>query len=581
LNLLKELEKEVITIAAKCGHTLWRFVSPEQLFGIEINPYAAELARLVVWIGHIQWDKNNGLYRPETPILTPLKNIKEMDAILDLSSGTPAEPKWPDCEVIVGNPPFLGGNRIRKELGDVYVNALFEMYKDRVSPLADLCCYWFDRARRQIDKAKCKRAGLLATQSIRGGANRDVLKRIKNDGDIFFAVADRDWILDGANVHISMVGFDDGSEECRVLDGQPVRTINAHLGLNGDISSAAILKPNLGVCCRATEKGGAFELDENTALEALNLPQPKTYPNSNVLRLWTNGQNLVQTRKPQVWIVDYYSVLEHDSAALYEWPFAYLTQRVKTVRAGSNEARQREAWWLFRRSGEDMRKAIAPLDRYLATAATSKHRIFVWVPKIVLPDHQLYVFAREDDYFFGVLHSRLNEVWSRVQGTQVRERESGFRYTPTTCFETFPLPHATPQQEHAIAATAKELDTLRNAWLNPPDWTREETLTFPGSVRGPWARYVTKPNALGIGTVRYPRLIPADAEAARKLAKRTLTNLYNERPAWLDLAHRNLDEAVSAAYGWLADLSDEQILEKLLALNLERATNEQSDKAKK
>jgi hypothetical protein len=220
-----------------------------------------------------------------------------------------------------------------------------------------------------------------------------------------------------------------------------------------------------------------------------------------------------------------------------------------------------------------MRNAIGPHARFLVTTTVSKFRPFVWLDATVLPDHQLIVFARADDYFFGVLHSRLHEVWARAQGTQVRERESGFRYTPTTCFETFPFPRPTPDQQSAIAAAAKELDDLRNRWLNPPEWTREEILEFPGSVNGPWARYLHDPDKRGIGTVRYPRLVPKDDEAAVKLKVRTLTNLYNQRPTWLDLAHRQLDEAVFAAYGWDPGIPDEEILERLLALNLERAGN--------
>ncbi|HEV8067414.1 MAG TPA: hypothetical protein VGP76_06740 [Planctomycetaceae bacterium] len=162
-------------------------------------------------------------------------------------------------------------------------------------------------------------------------------------------------------------------------------------------------------------------------------------------------------------------------------------------------------------------------------------------------------------------------------GTQVRERESGFRYTPTTCFETFTFPRPTIEQKNAIAAAAKELDTLRNNWLNPPEWVREEVLEFPGSVDGPWARYVHDGDGRGIGTVRYPRLVPKNEECAKELKKRTLTNLYNQKPTWLTLVHKKLDEAVFAAYGWPSDLTDEQILEKLLALNLERAKEEAAE----
>ena len=143
-------------------------------------------------------------------------------------------------------------------------------------------------------------------------------------------------------------------------------------------------------------------------------------------------------------------------------------------------------------------------------------------------------------------------------------------YNPTTCFETFPLPELSEEQKDAVADAATDLDKLRNGWLNPPEWTREEVLTFPGSVDGPWARYVENPNSRGIGTVRYRRLVPLDEECAKKLAKRTLTNLYNQRPAWLANVHRRLDEAVFAAYGWPADLSDDEILARLLELNLAR-----------
>jgi hypothetical protein len=198
-----------------------------------------------------------------------------------------------------------------------------------------------------------------------------------------------------------------------------------------------------------------------------------------------------------------------------------------------------------------------------------------------LPDDGIYVFARDDDYFFGIVHSRLHEVWARSQGTQVRERESGFRYTPTTCFETFSFPEPNKQQKIDISAAAKELNELRENWLNPPEWTTTRVLEFPGATDGPWSRFVVGPDARGIGTVRYPRVEPRDDDCAKKLAKRTLTNLYNERPAWLANAHAKLDAAVAAAYGFDVDLTDEQILEKLLALNLERAAAEKKSAAKR
>ena len=187
-----------------------------------------------------------------------------------------------------------------------------------------------------------------------------------------------------------------------------------------------------------------------------------------------------------------------------------------------------------------------------------------------MPDHQLIVFASSDDYTLGVLHSRPHEVWARAQGTQVRERESGFRYTPTTCFETFPFPGASEEHRTRVANAARKLNEHRNNWLNPDDFMRTDIIEFPGSLGGPWNRYVHEPDERGVGTVRYPRRVARDSLAAKTLAKRTLTNLYNSRPVWLVNVHRELDEAVCAAYGWESSISDMDILEKLLALNLER-----------
>ena len=189
----------------------------------------------------------------------------------------------------------------------------------------------------------------------------------------------------------------------------------------------------------------------------------------------------------------------------------------------------------------------------------------------ILPDEGTFTFARDDDYFFGVLHSRFHRVWALKLGTRLETRP---RYTPTTCFETFPFPEPNEQQKIDIAAAAKELNELRENWLNPAEWTTTRVLEFPGATDGPWSRFVVDPDTRGIGTVRYPRIEPRDDDCAKKLAKRTLTNLYNERPAWVANAHAKLDAAVAAAYGFDIDLKDEQILERLLALNQQRARME-------
>jgi len=224
-----------------------------------------------------------------------------------------------------------------------------------------------------------------------------------------------------------------------------------------------------------------------------------------------------------------------EDASQYHAPFEYVKEHVYPIRSKNRRRAYAEKWWQYAEARPGMRQALEGLSRFVATPGVSKHRVFVWVDSKILCNQGTLVFAREDDYFFGVLHSKVHELWARRQGTQLREAESGFRYTPTTCFETFPFPWPPgeePSDEpivRAIATAAKDLVEKRDRWLNP------------------------------------------EGTDEAKLKKRTLTNLYNQRPTWLDLAHRRLDEAVLDAYAWPYDLIDDEILEHLLALNLERA----------
>jgi type II restriction/modification system DNA methylase subunit YeeA len=546
LALLKALEKELIAFATLHGvNEIAPRVHPRQLHGIEISPYAVELASIVIWIGYLQWKHRNVMpLDDEEPILEPLDQVEGKDAILDLSDPDhPSDAVWPEVDVVVGNPPFLGGKRLRKELGDDYVGRLFVVWDGRVARESDLCCYWYEKARAAIEGGTAKRVGLLATQAIRGGANRRVLQRIKETGDIFYAQADRKWIQDGVAVRVSMVGFDDGSETRRLLNeskddkpehalarARPVEGINANLTYQADVTRARRLKENLAISFMGDTKVGPFEIPESLARQLLAKPNPHGKPNSDVVRPWVNGLDI--TRRPRrMWIIDFRPGMSERDAALYEAPFEYIAEHVRPMRA---VARSGDAtgvpWWIHQRPRPAMRAALVGLPRFIVTTTISKHRLFVWLPVGVLPDHQLIVFARSDDYFFGILHSRAHEVWALELGTQLESRP---HYTPTTSFETFPFPEPTPQQEAAIAAAAKELNRLREAWLNPA---------------------------------------PADGVELSKaeLKKRTLTNLYNQRPTWLVNAHAALDAAVFAAYGWPQQIDDSEILARLLELNLQR-----------
>jgi type II restriction/modification system DNA methylase subunit YeeA len=536
LKQLLDLEKAVITLAQDLAvGGFFPSVSPEQLYGIEVNEYAYELAQITVWIGYIQWLRDNGFGAPSQPILKSLDTIRKMDALLTADAhGAPAEPPWPVASVIVGNPPFLGGNKIRKELGNEYVESLFRLYEGRVPAFADLVCYWFERARAMIEHGEVKRAGLLATQGIRGGANRKVLERIKQTGDIFMAWSDRKWYQEGAAVQVSMVGFDSGGEKERMLDGREVSSINANLTSDVDLTTSVNLRENHSICFMGPSPKAPFDIDADTAVRMITAPlNPNGRPNTDVVRPVLSAIDIGQQNRGK-WTIDF-GLMPEEDASLYEMPFEYVRQHVYPVRSQNRRASYAEKWWQYAEARPGMRAALKGLGRYIATPGVAKHRLFVWVQPEVLCNQGTLVFARDDDYFFGVLHSRPHELWARATGTQLREAESGFRYTPTTTFETYPFPWppgAEPQgdaQVAAIAEAARRLVELREHWLNP-----------------------------------------AGADAG-ELKQRTLTNLYNQRPAWLANAHRRLDEAVFAAYGWPADLSDEAILERLLELNRARS----------
>ena len=525
LRSLLDLEREVIDFATvQDWHGLAPKVQPDQMLGLEIDHYAAELARTALWIGYIQWHQANGFPYMQRPILTPLDTIRQTDAILDLSDPyNPAEPEWPKAEFIVGNPPFLGGKRLRTGLGDEYVDRLFEQYRGRVPGEADLVCYWFEKARQAIEAGTAKRAGLLATQAIRGGANRRVLQHIKETGDIFMAWSDHPWVLEGAAVQISIVGFDDGSDSERELDGQPTPAINANLTVGVDLTTAKRLQENRGIAFMGDTKGGPFDIPNELAQTMLGSSNPVSHSNRDVVRPWVNGEDITDCPKG-MWIVDF-NDMSLEQACLYEAPFEYVNTHVRPEREKSKS--KVVSWWLHERPRPAMRKALHGLERFIVTPRVSKHRIFAWIGHETLADSATIAFARSDDYTFGVLHSRFHQLWALAMGTQLETRP---RYTPTTCFETFPFPKPTQEQWDAIGAAAAELNCRREGWLNPEQVNETE------------------------------------------LSKRTLTNLYNETPTWLMNIHARLDAAVADAYGWPADLSEGDILERLLTLNMERAT---------
>ena len=560
LHALKDLEHRVRVEAQTLGlQPPFPAIGPANVEGIELNPYAAELARVSVWIGEIQWMRRHGFREDRDPILKPLDTIECLDAVL---TDDGREPEWPEADVVIGNPPFLGGKLLRGVLGDEYVEGLHRLYGERIHGEADLVCHWFDKAERLVADGKIERAGLVATNSIRGGRNRSVLDRIVEHGSIYDAWSDEPWVVDGAAVRVSLVCFaGQGAGLSTQLNGEDAPRINPDLTSGTvDLTQASRLPQNAGVAFMGDTKGGPFDVPGDKAREWLRLPaNPNGRSNADVLKPWVNGMDL--TRRPSgKWIVDFGWTMPETEAALYEAPFQWIKERVYPMRQRNRSEANRINWWRHTRPRPDMWEALAPLSRYIATPTTAKHRLFVWHDVHICPHNALIVIARDDDTTFGILHSRFHELWSLRLGTSLEDRP---RYTPTTTFQTFPFPegltpdipapdYANDPRAIAIAEAARRLVELRDRWLNPPEWVE----------------WVDEPVA------GYPkRAVPTATAPLRELGRRTLTNLYNERPRWLVDGHAKLDATVAEAYGWEAETSADNALHKLLELNLRIPTD--------
>ena len=658
--------------------------SPANVLGIELNEYAAELARVTVWIGELQWRLQHGYPFKQNPVLEPLDHIECRDALLSplpqrwsevnslpqrgragvgaggvtpnlaaLNELPPPQPSpagggglprmtealWPRADAVIGNPPFVGGSKKRRELGDETFEALAKIYEGRVPPGADLVCYWFDKALQQMKHCELARAGFVSTNSIRGGSNRDVLDAIVKDGVITDAWSDEPWVNDGAAVRVSLISYALNTSDTRNLNGDDVQHIYADLtgdaetagaGAAVDSTNVEVLIENANTVFEGLRKDGPLDVDGPTARRWLRAPNPNGRSNAAVIFPLINGMDI--TRRPRDgWVIDTGEAMSEADAAFFEQPFRQLTEVVRPVRAENNDRIRRTFWWRFGRNGERLRAALKPIHRYINTPRVAKHRLFVLQPHVCIPDTATVAIARADDATFGILHSRFHELWSLRMCTWLGVGNDP-RYTPTTCFETFPFPAGltprdtkdqrtevladgavipafysplpqageglgvrvagervseidrnSPINDHphpsplplagegteqvrnhaiAIARAAKRLNDLRERWLNPPEWTEAVPEVIP----------------LGMEKSPYPdRILPRANLGAADLAelkKRTLTNLYNQRPAWLADAHAALDAAVAAAYGWTdysAAMTDNEILARLLALNHERA----------
>lgn len=503
-------------------------VHPRQMLGIEVEPFAHELASITLWMGYFQWKRAHGGHW-EIPILQKLDNIQNHDALLTPDGqGTP----WPHAEFIVGNPPFLGDKVMRSQLGDEYTSTLRRVYGDRLPGQSDLVCYWPEKARAAIEQGITRRAGFVTTNSIRGGKNRTVLDRIKQTGDIFMAWPDLPWEQDGAAVRVSLFGFDDGSETMRTLNDEHVAVINADLSSHSDVQQAQPLLGNRGLSFVGGMKKGKFDIPGSLAQSWLAQPNPDGASNADVLKPWVNGMDL--TRRPSgTWIIDF-GTMPLQEAERYVQPLEYVRRVVKPERDKVANKLERERWWQHARTAPELRAALTRLPRVIGIPRVAKHLLPVWLSAPLVVDGQVVVIARDDEFSFGVLASMVHRTWAWTLGTSLEDRP---RYTPSTCFETFPFPRPTAEQRTEIEKWAKYIVQLRDHLLGQD---QKATLT---SI---------------YNAVEALRKAPDAAHPVSALAT----------------AHDRLDQAVAAAYGWEWPLPEEEVLRRLLALNLERAQAE-------
>jgi type II restriction/modification system DNA methylase subunit YeeA len=561
LHALKDIELKALIEAERLTglQSPGPRVTLDAVRGIEIEPYAAELARVTLWIGDLQWSLKNGYRNWPKPILAKLDQIENRDALLN-PDGTEAE--WPTVDAIIGNPPYLGAKLMRRKLTSEVTDQIRAIY-DCLPGFTDFVCYWFEKARVAIEGGTDVRAGFVATNSIRKNTNLPVLHRIVSSTRIFNAWPEESWTIAGAAVDVSLVCFGHSPAKS-TINGVEVASINADLTTGLDLTKAKSLKENVGAAFLGIQKSGPFDIPGAVAREWVALPaNPNGVSNSQVLRPYWNGDDI--TGRPRdVWFIDLPLGLSEADAALYEKPYAHIAttadeggKLVRQLRAELGE-RAGPRWWEPHWPRSDMRAKIAGRERYLATPETALHRLFVWLHGKVLADKNLIVIPDADDVVFGILQSNAHSLWTLRKGSDLQDRP---RYTHTSVFATFPFPegltpnipaadYADDPRAVAIAEAARDLNAKREAWLNPADLVRIEPEVVPG----------------------YPdRILPVSDEAAKVLKTRTLTNLYNQRPEWLAMAHHRLDAAVAAAYGWPADLTDDQVLEHLFALNQERA----------
>lgn len=600
LELMKRLEGEVIEVIESLqGQERFDWmeagtVDPHQFLGLEVNPRAAAIAELVLWIGYLQWHFRTKGGPPAEPILKAFKNIVVMDAVLKsdrrlvrdeagrpvtrpgpdgqpvevIAHDNPRRPEWPAAEFIVGNPPFVGGKDIRARMGDAYAEALWAAHA-HMNESADFVMYWWDRAAEMLTRkgTPLRRFGLVTTNSISQVFQRRVMERhlkAKSPVSLIMAVPDHPWTkaaADSAAVRIAMTVAEAGAREGVLrevtreadldTDAPIVETldktgaINSDLTVGVDVASAVPLKANEGLASRGMSLHGAGFIVTREQATTLGLGRRPGLEKH--IREYRNGRDLT-ARPRDVMVIDLFGLEIEEVRQRFPEVYQHVATHVKPERDANARATYREAWWVFGEPRSELRPALDPLKRYIATVETTKHRVFQFLDASILPDNMLVAIGVSDAFHLGVLSARLHGVWALRAGGWLGMGNDP-RYSKSRCFDPFPFPDASDTQKSVIRDLAERLDAHRKSVLaDHPHLTLTKLYNVLERLRAGVA-----PDALDSGE--------------RRIFDDGLVLILKE-------LHDAIDVAVAEAYGWPADLPDEDILARLVALNKERAAEE-------
>jgi len=576
LEHLKRLEGEVLTAINRFGQSGLldlggaTTVSPRQLLGLELNPRAAAIADVVLRIGYLQWHlRTHGLTQLAEPLLDSYQNIRQQDALLSYEPGfAHAQPAaWPQADFIIGNPPFVGDKAMRRALGDAYVDTLRKVYKGKVDESADLVMYWWERAAETVRQGQAESFGFITTNSITQTFNRRLIQRHLDSAlplALTFAIADHPWVdsANGAAVRIAMsvgragthvgklatlvresVTDEDDAHTVELVESEGI--INADFTVGADVAGVKVLKANEGVSSNGMMLAGAGFIVTEAQAHTLGLGTVAGL--ATRIRPYRNGKDL--TARPRgVYLIDLFGLTEADVIREYPAVYQHVYTYVKPDRDQNNRKKFKEIWWQFGETRKGLRAAIQGLTRYIATPETAKHRIFQFLDVDIAPDHKLVNIAFDDAYHLGVLSSRTHVEWAMASGSWLGVGNDSV-YTSSRCFQSFPFPEATVEQQKRIRELAEALDAHRK---------RQQDL-HPTLALTDLYNVVEK--------LRAGQLLTAKEETVHQ---------HGLAAVVLSL-HQQLDAAVAEAYGWPTELPAPELLQQLVHLNHQRAREEQAD----